>query len=390
MSQSEQPLSGGTPEISSPIEVNPAHRPIDPLRPTAAEPAPLTSYADKTARLQAITQLIKTLQPIIWGVVLVAVLFPLTGKYLIDRSLMGRPAPAPIVEEVVRTAPDWSTVDQAIASALQEAELDAEAFASQELDQWLTELEPRVEQFLDWYFDFVNQKIMEFKTPFIWTYATLRHRFQTEQPTAQDAIVANLSASFEKEFSKRVLVPRNAQLRLETITNRTVDRYLWILNRELGGVQAKYHLPKGEWERYLSDISLTLGEDGSLSHLSLKTIAGGGTYLAVKPFLLTSLAKLGSKTSAKLATSATGKLAAKAGSGAIAELGAAVLDPLAGLGIIAWDILDYRHTVSVDRPILKDNLTAYLGDMKQLLLNQPETGVMSTIRELEKNILAKL
>ncbi len=43
---------------------------------------------------------------------------------------MGRPAPAPIVEEVVRTAPDWSTVDQAIASALQEAELDAEAFAN--------------------------------------------------------------------------------------------------------------------------------------------------------------------------------------------------------------------------------------------------------------------
>ncbi len=365
--------------------------PIEPPIANPAEPPkPDTSYSDKTARIQAISHLIKTLQPLIWVVVLVVVLFPLTGEYLIGQSLMGRPAPAPIVKEIVRAAPDWSNVDRDVAAALQTAELDAEAYASQELDLWLVELEPRVENFLDWYFDFTNQKVMEFKTPFIWSYAKLRHQLDKKQPKAQAAIVANLSSSFEKEFSKRVLVPRNAQLRLENIANGTVDRYLMALEGSLGGVQMKYHLPKGEWNRYLSDISLNLGEDGNLSHLSLKTIAGGGTYLAAKPFIITSLTKLSSKTGAKFASSATSKIAAKAGGSAIAELGATMLDPLAGLGILAWDVLDYRHTVAVDRPILKENLSAYLGDMKQVLLNQPESGVMSSIHELEKNILAKL
>lgn len=368
------------------------------ISPTQIEALPMKAhanadsdaYSDKTARLQAISQLIKNIQPIVWGIVLMVVLFPLTGKYLIDQSLTGRSNPAAIVQEIQRTVPDWSQVDGDIAAALQNAEQDAEAYASQSLDLWLEDLQPRVEQFLDWYFDFVNQKVMEFKTPFIWTYAQFRHHLDELQPEAQTAIVTHLSASFEKEFAKRVLVPRNAQLRLEAITNATIDRYLRGLETQLGSVQAKYHLPKGEWDRYLSDISLTLGEDGSLSNLSLKTLAGGGTYLAAKPFLLTTLGKLGSKTGAKVAGSATGKLAAKAGGGAIAEFGAAVLDPLVGIGIIAWDIWDYRYTVSVDRPILKENLTSYLNDMKQILLNQPETGVMSSIRELEKSIVTKL
>ncbi len=376
------------PQSSAPTASQPSIE--SPIANPAAPPNPATSYSDKTARIQAVSQLIKTLQPLIWVVVLLVVLFPLTGKYLIDQSLMGRPAPVPIVKEIVRAAPDWSNVDRDVAAALQTAELDAEVYASQQLDLWLVELEPRVENFLDWYFDFTNQKVMEFKTPFIWSYAKLRHKLDPKQPKAQAAIVANLSSSFEKEFSKRVLVPRNAQLRLENIANGTVDRYLIALEGSLGGVQTKYHLPKGEWNRYLSDISLNLGEDGNLSHLSLKTIAGGGTYLAAKPFIITSLTKLSSKTGAKFASSATSKIAAKAGGSAIAELGATMLDPLAGVGILAWDVLDYRHTVAVDRPILKENLTAYLGDMKQVLLNQPETGVMSSIQELEKNILAKL
>jgi hypothetical protein len=391
--QPQQPQVQDSTPVDLPVE-HPVEHPVEPSIVTSIAtsigPAEGTTYSDKTARIQAISQLIKTLQPLIWALVLLVVLFPLTGKYLIDRSLMSRPAPAPILQEVVRSAPDWSNVDRSVAAALQTAQLDAETYASQELDLWLVELEPRVENFLDWYFDFTNQKIMEFKTPFIWSYAKLRHQLDEKQPNAQAAIVANLSSSFEKEFSKRVLVPRNAQLRLENIAHGTVDRYLMALAGSLGGVQTKYHLPKGEWNRYLSDISLNIGEDGNLSHLSLKTIAGGGTYLAAKPFILTSLTKLSSKTGAKFASSATGKLAAKAGGSAIAELGATLLDPLAGVGILAWDVLDYRHTVAVDRPILKENLITYLGDMKQVLLNQPQTGVMSSIRELEKNILAKL
>jgi hypothetical protein len=349
-------------------------------------------YQAKTARIQAIAQLIKNVQPLIWATVLAIVLIPLAGKYLIDQSLLGRSGQEAIapVQEMTVAAPDWSEVDQAVADALKQSRTVAEAYASTELDRWEAELEPRIEGFLDWYFDFFNQKKVEFSTPFVWGYATLRHRINPAEPKGEAAIASHLARTFEQEFAKRVLVPKNAQLRLEVVTNETVNRYLAALDDRVGAVQTKYHLPQAQWERYLSDISLTLGREGSLSQLSLKTLVGGGTYLAAKPLVLISLGKLGGKATAKLAGGAMTKVAAKGGGAIAAELGAAVLDPLVGLGIIAWDVWDYRHTVAIDRPLLQENLSTYLKDMKQLLLNNPETGVMSAIREIEQTILARL
>lgn len=367
--------------------------------PTVAQPVDTTvnsgssqnSYADRTERIQAITQLIKTLQPFIWAIVLAIVLIPLAGKYIIDQSLVHRVPDIPeVVQEVAVTAPDWSEVDRAIADSLQTAHGVAETYASQALTQWEAELEPRIENFLDWYFDFFNQKRMEFSTPFVWGYGWAIHRMDPKQPSGKEAVITHLSESFEKEFSKRVLVPKNAQLRLEVITNQTVDQYLAALRESIGAVQTKYHIPQGQWDRYLSDISLTLGSEGTVSSLSLKTLAGGGTYLAAKPIVMASLGKLGSKASAKFAGAAASKVAAKTGGAVAAELGAAALDPIVGLGILAWDVWDYRHTVEVDRPVLRDNLATYLQDVKQVLLNHPDSGVMTAIRQIEQDILAAL
>ncbi|MEB3293236.1 MAG: hypothetical protein VKJ24_08740 [Synechococcales bacterium] len=360
--------------------------------PAIAPPEVKPDYAAKTARIQAIAQLIKNIQPLIWATVLAIVLIPLAGKYLIDQSLLSRPGMATVapVQEVAIAAPDWSEVDQAIAAALKESHQVAQTYASAELDRWEAELEPRIEGFLDWYFEFFNQKKMEFSTPFVWGYAALRHRLDPTQPKGETAIAHHLARTFEQEFAKRVLVPKNAQLRLEVITNETVSRYLAALDNHVGAVQTKYHLPQAQWERYLQDISLTLGSEGSLSHLSLKTLVGGSTYLAAKPLVLTSLGKLSGKATAKLAGGAVTKVAAKGGGAIAAELGAAILDPLVGIGIIAWDVWDYRHTVKTDRPVLQENLATYLKDMKQLLLNNPETGVMSAVREIEQTILAQL
>lgn len=358
----------------------------------ATEPQGSASYAEKTARLQAITQLVKTLQPFIWAIVLMVVIIPLAGKYLIDQSMLARNpvVPPQPVQEVVVESPNWSEVDQAVAEALTQAHTIAESYASQELERWEIELEPRIEGFLDWYFDFLNQKKMEFSTPFIWGVAAINHQLHPDKPTAKTAVLEHLTESFEKEFSKRVLVPKNAQLCLEVITTNTVTQYLAALSDKVGAVQTRYHIPQGQWERYLGDIALTLGNEGTVSNLSLKTLAGGGTYLAAKPLVLASLSKLGSKASAKLAGSAVTKVAAKTGGTVAAEFGAAALDPIVGVGILIWDVLDYRHTVSVDRPVLRENLTAYLQDVKQILLNNPETGVMTAIREIEQGILASL
>lgn len=103
-----------------------------------------------------------------------------------------------------------------------------------------------------------------------------------------------------------------------------------------------------------------------------------------------SVAKLGSKVSAKFASSAFGKLAAKTGGAVAAEFGSSLIDPLAGVGILLWDVWDYKHTVEKNRPVLRDTLLDYLGDMETALLKNSETGIMSSIYQLEIGIFNSL
>ena len=73
-----------------------------------------------------------------------------------------------------------------------------------------------------------------------------------------------------------------------------------------------------------------------------------------------------------------------------AEFGSSLIDPLAGVAILLWDVWDYKHTVSEDRPLLKDTLLTYLKEMETALLKNPETGIMSSIYQLENGVLKSL
>jgi len=83
-------------------------------------------------------------------------------------------------------------------------------------------------------------------------------------------------------------------------------------------------------------------------------------------------------------------MAAKTGSAVAAKLGAELLDPIVGVGIIIWDLWDYNHTVAVEKPILRDAIYDYLQQVKLSLLNNPENGIMSSINQVESGIIQKI
>jgi hypothetical protein len=109
--------------------------------------------------------------------------------------------------------------------------------------------------------------------------------------------------------------------------------------------------------------------------LSLKVLAGGSAYVAAKPLIALSLAKLGSKVSAKFASVAAGKVAAKTGGAVAAQFGTQLIDPIVAVRILLWDIWDYSNTVAEDRPRLRQVLLEYLQTVKQSLLTSQDTGV---------------
>ena len=351
-------------------------------------------YTERTQRIQAWSNLFKALQPIIWAVVILVVLIPLGSKLLLSYALNPSQAPfqrPPLEEVTIQPLPKREGVEAGMVEAVQSARTSAQALAEAELAEWTETLEPRVDRFLDWYFNYFNQKKMEFTTPFVWASSAAMHRLNLNSMTANEAVTTRLTEDFQREFAKQVLVPRNAQMQLELLTTDTVRRYLEDLSENIGKVKSRYRIPQGDWERYLDDISITIRDtEGNLSNLSLKLLVGGSGYLVTKPLVLATAGKIGSKVSTKLAGTATAKLAAKTGGAVAAELGTSLVDPIVGVGIFIWDIWDYQHTVELERPILRANLLEYLQGVQQSLLRDPETGIMSAIYQLEQGIFKSL
>ena len=385
------------PQSPPPPTQTTGHHPPD-SPPNASTPAPSSdsttvAYTDKTQRIVAWSNMLRSLQPFIWAAVILVVVVPLVGKALLFYSST-TPTPNPIkplTEVTIPVIPHRANMDQALVEAIQTAHDSAQAFAQDELDEWEIQLEGRVDHFLDWYFGYLNQKKMEFITPLVWVSSAAIHSVNPKQMKANEAVMARFTGAFQKQFAKQVLVPQTAQIRLENLTTETVNHYLLALRQNMDQVQVKYRIPQGQWERYLNDISTTIQDtEGNLSNLSLKMLVGGSGYVLTKPLIVATVTKMGSKVSSKMAGTAAAKLAAKTGGTVAAEFGTSLIDPIVGVGIFIWDIWDYQHTVDLERPLLKANLLDYLQGVERSLLNDPETGVLSAIAQLEHGIFQSL
>ena len=377
---------------NKPSETKPAVKDKD----SDSSPAPSTSSSAQgnsgntaTPSPTTFKALFKVLSPLVWAIVIAIVLIPLAGRLVIAKSAVPlAPGFAAPQEFTVAPSPQLSHLDQDLVNAIQTARQNSRDYAASELDNWLGELDPRVDSFLDWYFDYFNQKKLEISAPIVWLGSAASNAVGIGKVAPNDAVNAKLTEAFQKEFTKRVLVPQTAQLRFEVITTEAAAMFVADLSQQISKIQGKYRIPQGQWERYLDTIATTVSDtEGNISNLSLKAIVGGTGYLAAKPFLLTSIGKVGSKVSAKFTASATAKLATKTGTSVAAELGTSLIDPIVGIGIVIWDLWDYNSTVAVDRPLLSNNIDGYLKSMERSLLDNPETGIMAAINQLESNVV---
>jgi hypothetical protein len=353
------------------------------------------TYAEKTDRLQAWVQFIRTVAPFIWAIVILVVIIPLVGQVFIAKAFSPNTVtketnyPVEVVEE---RRVDWSKVNEAMKLTLDNAYNSAEDYASKELDVWVDELMGRVDgSFLDWYFGYFNQKQIEYKSLFVQLSSGASRLLNPNNPTPAEKVAEVVTEDFQKEFAKRVLIPQTSQLRLERITQQTVKRYLDELKGNINSIPVKYNLPQGDWERYLNEIAITINDtEGKISNLPLKVLVGGGSYLALKPLVAPLVVKVGSKVVAKMASKAGAKVAAKTGASLVGKLGASVLDCTVGVGILLWDVWDTNHTANVEKPILHDNLAAYLQEVKYSLLNNRENGIMTVIDQIQSKIVPNL
>ncbi|EAW39178.1 hypothetical protein L8106_04531 [Lyngbya sp. PCC 8106] len=354
------------------------------------------SYAEKTARILAWVQIIRSISPLIWVIVILVVIIPLGGELFIHQAFssdpVNRQSKLPQTVVIESSQVNWQDVDLAVAQALKTAHNQAESYASQNLDLWIDDLKGRIDDnFLDWYFGYFNQKQIEFKSVFVQLSSGVVNLLNPDLPSPSEKVAEVITRDFQEEFSARVLRPQIAQLQLERLTQTTVKQYLQDLSVNLNQIPLSYQIPQADWNRYLSDIAISIYEtEGEVSTLSLKVLVGGSAYLAMKPLVAPLVLKVGSKVAANLAGKAGAKIAVKTGASLTGKMTAGLLDCTVGVGILLWDIWDTYHTANIEKPILRETLTEYLEQVKASILDNPETGIMTAIDQLEAKIIDAL
>ncbi len=345
---------------------------------------------EKTSeKISAWAKLIDSISKVIWAIVILIILAA-AGKYLIFKSskIEKRKRVKPITQ---KSEEIWDKIDDEIVKSLKKARSEADRLANAEVDKWIEGMVERIDNdFLDWYFGYWNQQKLGLKG--LWYGA--RHMLFKKYPSAAEKITEDI----QEEFAKRVLRPQIAQREMENISRDVVNKYIAVLSENLSGIPQKYSVPDSEWDKYLSEIALTvtLSEGNREVPITLKTLAitsVGGTvvvgkalFKVIKPMII----KIGSKVSAKFAAKATAKMATKTGAKISAKIGGKFLGPIIGVGIIIWDIWDHNSTIKRERPILRKNLIDYFSALKESLLYDPESGIMSVVDNMENDILKSL
>ena len=282
---------------------------------------------------------------------------------------------SPIVKQEPIERPIPVQVDREIALALREARTLTQDFASARLDSWKTDVMKRVDNnFLDWYFSYWNQQVLGIKYAIQGGY----HWFNSKALTPEQASL-NL---IQKEFEKRVLPPEITQATFKDLIEDSVTEYTQELSQRLATIPSHYQIPQGEWDKYLRDIALITERSEANRQISIeqKGIVATAGYSSILVGKLAS--KIGAKVGAKVGAKSTAKISAK--------LGGKLLGSVFGVGIIIWDLVDHHVTKTTQMPILRNNIEEYLEQVKIAILKDPNTGLISVIYALEKQVLKNI
>ncbi len=336
---------------------------------------------DNQASIASMSQWLSIIQRLIWPTVIVVVIVPLVGQYYIAQSLSSSSSQnsADEISEAQKLNPnpqettdiDWYVYEQIIANKLRAAHQAAKDYSEQELQEWGDGLIERIDNnFLDWYFGYFNQKQIEYKSFFTSISSNIQKWLNPDSPDPQEKVAEQITQDFQIEFAKRVLHPSISQLKLERIAEQTSKKYLKTLKEEFNQIPFEIGIKRADWQRYLSDVSVEIPDvkGNIIGGFPLGEVTTAGGYLAFKPAIVSLFPKIGSKMVVKLSSKMETKIATKTASAIAGKVGSTLLDASVGAGIILWDIWDTKHSASIEKPIVRDNLVAYIRELQLSIL----------------------
>ncbi|MEB3883369.1 hypothetical protein [Lyngbya sp. CCY1209] len=309
---------------------------------------------------------IKIVGVILWIFVILLILLPLLGRSIMNQALAADLKSSPPLEITQNMVAFWPT-QKAFDKARETAYVNAKKYAEKELDEWEKELVNRIDtDFLDWYFNYFNQKKQEVEVLAQYVGEIVIDPGNIDHVKINDNIKNRINKNINREFSRRVVNSKYAESKFRAIVIDTTEFYLEELSADLHNVPKMYKISQTDWDQYLETIKVRLENEQGDGILPVEIIGGYVTTKVVAKFA----AKAGSKVAA----------------GFVSSQVAALIDPAVAVVLLGLDYLDYINGVAQNKPRLREDLVQSLHQIKKTLLNDPESGVMSAVNELDEKI----
>jgi hypothetical protein len=291
----------------------------------------------------------------------------------------------------INSSTDVNKLDSYLIKGMRVAHDSTEAFAREELEIWINDLMKRVDdKFLNWYFNYFNQKAIEYGVPFVWImfkadFLNVLKSKDEKGLNANQIIQKRMINDFQNKFNELVFKPEESQQLLLKLTERSARNYVSALGMKFAMIKNCYKISDQDWEKYLSSLgTLTYNTGNSQSSLSASSLS---SKLATNTVIL-STTVIGGKLALNFASKLAAKIAGKAAGAIMAQI--SVLDPVIGLGILIFDVWSYDKMVKQSKPTLRQNILEYFNEVKWSLLNGPENSIMASIKDVESKMIAGL
>jgi hypothetical protein len=287
---------------------------------------------------------------------------------------------------------DWNKIEKLLVDQIENSLKVAENFATEELDNYIEELMVNVDQkFLDWYFSFFNQKLMEYGGAISWIGFKLdeplkKFREKDEKNlNASEVIEKRLTEDFYNKFQELVFT-ESAQKKFQKIIERTGNIYGSSISLVFANVKNSYKITDEDWNNHLGELAQLIYNTGnSQSSLSVESLSSS---VLTETTVIGSL--IGAKLFSNLAIKASTKFAIKSGASLALSTTLKLVDPLAAIAFVVWDVWDYTKMVENSRPTLRQNIFDYLIELKNNTLYDSTIGIVPILEEIQAQVMNKL
>ena len=285
----------------------------------------------------------------------------------------------------------WRQVDRDIVAESQAAAEAARDFARRQMADWKQLAAQRAEaDFIPWFSSYWTQQWLTAKVAW----------YNLSAGETTDPPVIRLAAYLQEQYHDRVLAPVAAKVDPATVRVEATKRYIQRLGEQLQPIPRRYGVPVDQFERRIQDIpAIALApppaHDASLYQVvHAEQIDRLPAYAALLRQGREAQANAGAGLSKKrispvarqVSEKMLDQLAISGGTSAASALVGGVAGAVISLGAAGFGVFLHEASREQIETQLRETLNASMDDMWQILVEDPNTGVMAGIDYLSEQI----